>query len=440
MTTRRVHIRSAVNAAAVSKAGGLYTIRDVCGAVDEIVMNGVLYPGAELAAGAPTLEDKPAPAGHPKVNGRFVSASSGDAMLTCYIGAVCKNARHVGGRTLVDVVVNEAQAKAMPDGAKLVERLEAALTGANADPIHVSTGLYFEAVAENGESKGKRYTVKATKPRYDHLAILLNERGAGTPDDGVGMWLNAEGAEQPVESVALNVEAEDKRSAGLMRWVQRLLGNSGSADMSFSEIERGLASTLPEGSWLQEVFDRYAVFCDRDGRCFRQDYSVASDGSVAWSGTAQEVRRKVVYEAVNRATRQEQDPVKDLILAALNRAGIKTEGLDESALLAAYNALAVKPVQEQLDAANATLQANAAAQRAAEQAEVDALATELAANSLLKADDLKALPLARLREIKANRGTTAAPVLPGLAGNAGTGADPYATYPDNPGFDPKEGK
>ena len=150
MTTRRVHIRSAVNAAAVSKAGGFYTIRDVCGAVDEIVMNGVLYPGAELAAGAPTLEDKPAPAGHPKVNGRFVSASSGDAMLTCYIGAVCKNARHVGGRTLVDVVVNEAQAKALPDGAKLVERLEAALTGANADPIHVSTGLYFEAVAENG--------------------------------------------------------------------------------------------------------------------------------------------------------------------------------------------------------------------------------------------------------------------------------------------------
>ncbi len=412
MTTRRVHIRSAVNAAAVSKAGGLYTIRDVCGAVDDIVMNGVLYPGAELAAGAPTLDGKPAPAGHPKVNGRFVSASNGAALLTSYIGAVCTNARHVGGRTLVDVVVNEAQAKALPDGAKLVERLDAALSGANADPIHVSTGLYFEAVAENGESKGKRYTVKATRPRYDHLAILLNERGAGTPDDGVGMWLNAEGAEQPVEAVALNLDAEDKRSAGLMRWVQRLLGNSGSADLSFGEIERGLATTLPEGSWLQEVFDRYAIYCDRDGKCWRQDYSVGSDGSVAWSGTAQEVRRKVEYEAVNRATHQEQDPMKDLILAALNKAGIKTEGLDESALLAAYNSLTVKPVQDQLDAANATLKANADAQRAAEQAEVDALAAELSTNSLLKAEDLKALPLARLREIKANRGASAAPVLP----------------------------
>ncbi len=417
MTTRRVHIRSAVNAAAVSKAGGLYTIRDVCGAVDDIVMNGVLYPGAELAAGAPTLDGKPAPAGHPKVNGRFVSASDGSALLTSYSGAVCTNARHVGGRTLVDVVVNEAQAKALPDGAKLVERLDAALSGANSDPIHVSTGLYFEAVAENGESKGKRYSVKATKPRYDHLAILLNERGAGTPEEGVGMWLNAEGAEEPVEAVALNLEAEDKRSAGLMRWVQRLVGN-GSAELSFSQIESGLAATLASGAWLREVFDRYAIWTDSDGKFWRQDYSVSSDGSVAWSGTAQEVRRKVEYEAVNRATTPEQDPMKDLILAALNRAGIKTEGLDESALLAAYNSLQVQPVQQQLTAANeklATFEANA---RAAEAAEVDALAAELATNSALSVDDYKALGVNRLRELKAagKPQPGAAPVVPGATG------------------------
>ena len=37
MSTKRVHIRSAVNASAVSKDGGRYTIRGVCGAVDDIV-------------------------------------------------------------------------------------------------------------------------------------------------------------------------------------------------------------------------------------------------------------------------------------------------------------------------------------------------------------------------------------------------------------------
>ena len=38
MQSKRVHIVSAVNAANVSKVGNVYTIRDVCKAVDDIVM------------------------------------------------------------------------------------------------------------------------------------------------------------------------------------------------------------------------------------------------------------------------------------------------------------------------------------------------------------------------------------------------------------------
>ncbi|MEJ1935458.1 hypothetical protein WDZ92_35115, partial [Nostoc sp. NIES-2111] len=82
-STKRVHIRTAVNAANVSKAGSVYTIRDVCGAVDGIVMNSVLYPADQLAAGAKTMEGRPAPAGHPKnAAGQAISAPNGDALLT----------------------------------------------------------------------------------------------------------------------------------------------------------------------------------------------------------------------------------------------------------------------------------------------------------------------------------------------------------------------
>ncbi|MGF6525295.1 hypothetical protein [Variovorax sp. PvP013] len=63
---RRVHIVSVVNASNITRDGSRYTIRDVCGATDDIVMNGVLYPGDQLAAGAPSLSDKLPPAGHPK--------------------------------------------------------------------------------------------------------------------------------------------------------------------------------------------------------------------------------------------------------------------------------------------------------------------------------------------------------------------------------------
>ena len=211
---KRVHILSAVNAANVSKSGSTYTIRDVCGAVDAIVMNRMLYPGDQLAGAVNTLEGKPAPAGHPKNGaGQYISALNGEALLTSYAGAVCRNARHEGGRTLVDVVINEAQAKAHPDGLKVVERLDAAIAGTNSEPIHVSTGLYCEPITANGESGGKPYDRIATQIRYDHLAILLNERGAGTPEQGVGMFLNADGVEEPVESVAIAFNAADAAKA-----------------------------------------------------------------------------------------------------------------------------------------------------------------------------------------------------------------------------------
>lgn len=425
MAKKRIHILSAVNAANVSKSGATYTIKNVCGALDGIVMNGMLYPADQLADGVATLNGKPAPAGHPKdAEGRYISATNGDALLTAYVGAICRNARHEGGRTLVDVVVNEAQAKAHPDGAKLVERLDAAISGNNADPIHVSTGLFVQPIQANGESRGKKYDRIATGLQYDHLAILLNERGAGTPEEGVGMFLNAAGQPEEVEAVQVNVEPEDRRFEGLTGWVRKLLGNG--SELSFDQISSGLYKTLPDRAWLCEVFARYAIWADAEGKLWRQDYSVGSDGSVAWSGTAEQVRRKTEYETVTNTL--ERDPMKDKILAALNAAGIKTEGLDESALLAAYNALVNKPHTEALAAANGKLAEFEQAANAARDAELNTLATELATNSkVLTAADFKAMGLARCKELKANAG--AAPVLPGSTG--GSADDEFKSYSIN---------
>lgn len=444
---QRVHIRSVVNAANVSKTGATYTVRDVCGAVDEIVMNSMLYPGDQLAAGAASLEGRPAPAGHPKdAQGRYISALSGNALLTAYAGAVCTNARHEGGRTLVDVVINEAQARAHPDGAKLVERLDAAINGQNVDPIHVSTGVLVQAITANGESRGKKYNRIATNLQYDHLAFLLHEPGAGKPEDGVGMFVNADGTEAEVEAVTVNTEPEDRRGeGGALAWarqqLRRLLGNKGD-DISFDAISSALHQALPEGAWLREVFDRYAVWTSGDGKLYRQDYAVSSDGSVAWSGTAVEVTRKVSYEEVTNHQRQEHDPVKPLILAALNAAGISTEGLDDAALLVAYNKLAAQPAEAKLTAANSKLAELEANAQAAEKAELDTLAGKLATNSKagLTADDFKAMGLQRCRELSANAaGTTTGTAAPVTPGGTGEGAgDELATYSLNAYLDDKK--
>lgn len=418
---KRVHIISAVNAKNVSKEGGAYTIRDVCGAVDEIVMNGMLYPADQLARGAKSLEGKPAPAGHPRnAKGAYISAVDGEALFTAYAGAYCANARHEAGRTLVDVRVNAAQAMAHPDGQKLIERLDSAISGTNVDPISVSTGLMAVPVYANGESMGKKYSRVATDIEYDHLALLFNEQPAGSPDQGVGMFLNADGQTEEVETVIVNTEPADSRSDGLLKWIKRLVGND---DVSFDAISEGLHKLLPDGAWLREVFDRYCIWTDANGSLWRQDYSVSSEGSLSFSGTAIQVTRKVEYEEANNA---KGDQVKETILAALNSAGVAVAGLDDAKLLEAYNALQAKPHTDKLATANSKLAELELAANAAADAELSQLATELSVNTSLTAADFKAMGIGRLRELK-----TSAKAAPVITGNGAKPADEFAGYSIN---------
>lgn len=401
----RVNIISAVNARAVSKEGDRYTVAGVVGAVDDIVMNSRMYPAAELARSAAQLEGKPAPAGHPKNSkGQHISASNGEALASAWIGAYCVNARHEGGRTVCDIVINGAQAKAHPDGAKLVERLDAAIAGNAVEPIHVSTGLYLREIAANGESRGKQYRAIAADIQYDHLAILLNERGAGTPADGVGMWVNADGAETEVETVELDTNAADLRgeSSMLSKWLRRVIGRNAD-EMSFEAIQRAIKAALPEGdNWPVEIYPRSVIWVDADNRLWQQDYAVSSAGVVSLAQEKIEVKRETEYAPVKEIdNRQEPDQMKDQILAALNAAGIDAAGLSDAQALTAYSQLVQKPIADKLAAVNAKIEAMEAEKLTALNAERDALAGKLAANSALTADELKALPVETLRRLSA---------------------------------------
>lgn len=430
MSTKRVHIVSAVNAANISKSGSTYTIRGVVGAVDDIVMNRRLYPADQLAAGVKSLNGKPAPAGHPKNSkGQHISAANGEALAAAWIGAYCTNARHEGGRTLTDIVVNGDMAMATEQGKKLVERLDAAIAGTNADPVHVSTGLNLIEVVANGESHGKKYTSIATNLQYDHLAILLDEVGAGTPEQGVGMFLNSEGGEDAIETIQVNQEPEDRRYEGAIGWLRSLFTNK---DISFDQIASGLQLLMPDSCWVREVFPGYAEWVDRGGKNWRQEYLASENGSVAWVGQPVEVLRQVSYEPVTN--HQEIDIVKDQIIAALNAAGVNVDGLTEAQLLQAYNSVVAKPHQEALAAANSKIVEFEAAKTAAENSERDALAIELATNSSLTADDFKAMPLARLKELKVK----AAPVSVGNSQEQKKPGDEFAGYSINSLID--EGK
>lgn len=428
----RVNIITAVNAKAVSKAGNVYTVAGVVGAVDDLVMNGRMYPADELKRSAAQLDGKPAPAGHPKNSkGQHISATNGEALASAWIGAYCTNARHEGGRTVCDIKINASAAKAHPDGEKLVRMLDEAIAGASVDPIHVSTGVFLREIAANGESRGKQYRAIATDLQYDHLAILLHEKGAGTPADGVGMWVNSDGAESEVETVALDTNASDLRSESgvLSRWLNRIMGRNSADEMSFDAIQRAIKDALPEGdNWPVEIYPRSVVWVDADNRLWRQDYAVSSAGVVSLAGEMVEVRREIDYKPIEIAetNRQEPDPMKDQIIAALNAAGIDAAGLSDAQALTAYSQLVQKPIADKLAAVNAEIEAIKARELAAVNAERDTLAEKLAVNSALTVDELKSLPLPALRKLAA---PNAAPIVVG--NTASKPGDEFAGYDIN---------
>jgi hypothetical protein len=150
-------------------------VRGVTPIVDDIVMNGKLYTAAEIAKGYKTLERTPMPLGHPKVDGKHVSARDVQAVNEYHVGAWLQDVEHKGGKVSGDMYVDRRYAESTEKGQRLVNRLDEMAARKNVEPIHISTGLLYSGIAANGESKGKKYREIVTNMMFDHVANLLDE-------------------------------------------------------------------------------------------------------------------------------------------------------------------------------------------------------------------------------------------------------------------------
>lgn len=212
MKRNRVNVLSVVNSASnitteIINGRPHIVVRGVTPIVDDIVMNGKLYTAAEIAKGYKTLERTPMPLGHPKVDGKHVSARDVQAVNEYHVGAWLQDVEHKDGKVSGDMYVDRRYAESTDKGQRLVNRLDEMAERKNVEPIHISTGLLYSGIAANGESKGKKYREIVTNMMFDHVANLLDEPGAGTPEEGVGIFVNSDGSEQELEVVNL-AEAE----------------------------------------------------------------------------------------------------------------------------------------------------------------------------------------------------------------------------------------
>lgn len=181
----RVNVKTAINSSGIRRErrdGRDYIIVPSATMPDNIVMNRVRYPADEIAKAFSSLENKPAPLGHPMIEGAFVSAQEPEGLARGWIGAWNRNVRRENGRVFVDKVIDVATAQQLEGGKTVLNAIE------KGEPIHTSTGLLAMLTAVENEDD---VDWQASEIVFDHDAILIGEDGAAQPHQGVGMMVNA---------------------------------------------------------------------------------------------------------------------------------------------------------------------------------------------------------------------------------------------------------
>lgn len=354
MKKLQVNVITTINAASniseqVIGGDDHYVIKNVVPLVDDVVMNSGLYPADEIKKSYNGLNGNPAPYNHPQVDGQYVSAHNVRALNEYHVGSWIENASHDGGKVLVDLKINKAFAERSEKGQELLARVKSLMDNADgAEPIHVSTGLLLNREQATGASKGKKYSWIARNMEWDHLAILPpGIPGAGTPDDGVGIFATNSG---DVERITVNlndaVAGKDEKMDDLSvqdkrRWLNKAINYlTLNSDMSFDEITdqiRGkLKAELSGDSWPYV----FAVYDDKfgveiDGQKYMQAYVIINDVV------------QLVGERVKAVYKTELEPVKS------TEEDISMTNEELQAALAT----ALKPVQDKLDSVNSELTA-----------------------------------------------------------------------------------
>jgi hypothetical protein len=340
-------------------------------------MNGGMYPKDEIDASYAGLEDTPAPLGHPMVEGQYVSARSPAAINAYHVGAFNRNVKRDGHRVSIEKWLDVEYAKNSEGGRAVLEAID---TG---KPIHTSTGIFLEReMTPNAE--GHEWI--ARNMQFDHDAILLNEEGAATPDQGVGMMVNRQlviNSELPMQT---NEDAL-KDSYGEKR------------DLLHAAIKERYA-TGDNYAYVEDFDDEAAVVCTPE-RMFKVRYSM-EDGNPILGEEVGDVVSKTEYElkrpgmlanilsrfkdVVQWNSKQEPEVIKpeetqdmkpEELQAALDAQADKLQGAFNEAL-AALKA----EHKTDLDAVNAKLAVNETAALAGKRAIVAEKLGEVIANSL----------------------------------------------------------
>ena len=279
--------------------------------VKEQVLNGELLPADEIAKSTPGWNGRPVVVYHPKDrSGNDTLANQPDVIPKYEVGKVF-NAEYDEESTKLkgEVWIDISRARRKNADTKAALHMIQ-----NSEELEVSTGyIVNDRFKEKGEFNGVEYNAIQRDILPDHLALLPDEIGACSWEDGAGVRNNSKKLFKPITDM-----------------VDRLRSNLSQKQSINQLVSKALEEEYDDFSWLADILHDsdtdvdYAIFNTReiwrDGELItgEKQYSISfsfeEDGSVLLGDTLVEVEPITTYITKNSSKEEKELNKKEIMV------------------------------------------------------------------------------------------------------------------------------
>jgi hypothetical protein len=261
----------------------------------------ILHTVEELGKVPESWNGIPITIGHPQVNGQYVSAGNPQVLADWSAGTIFNT--HMEGTDLkAEAWINEEDiVRINPD---LHQRI---LEG---ETIEVSVGVFSDEEQVEGTFNNEHYTAIAHNHRPNHLALLPDEVGACSIEDGCGIRVNKKGGKMTEKKTVPIVNSDNE--IVVMKELNRAaftVNTTGFYELSHKAMD---ALDAKDGNgftyYLEEMFDGELIFRERNynngnstAKYYKQSYQENAAGEIELIGEAVQVKREISYPTVVQA-------------------------------------------------------------------------------------------------------------------------------------------
>jgi hypothetical protein len=257
----------------------------------------VLHLAEELGRYPESWDGMPVTIGHPRVGAQYVSANSPDVLSDWAVGRIFNT--YMDGTAL--------RAEAWCCIADLERVSEDTLDRINnGEIIEVSIGVFSDEEETSGTWNTENYIAIARNHRPNHLALLPDEIGACSIEDGCGIRVNKKGgSEVKAKSLILNSENQSQ--------ILKELNQNGFSvnELGHSELSQKIGHAVYglDGNgldnYVEEIYGDYFVYAQYNNRVeprmrklYKQAYKVNAADEIELDGEAIHVKREITYANV----------------------------------------------------------------------------------------------------------------------------------------------